>query len=69
MPLGWASVRDCTLKACHLRAPGYGNTNDAIGLRPDQPSEMRSDVPSHVTSVTTTTIAAIAIVQRRGMMG
>src|SRR5678816_2424128 len=48
----------------------YGNTNEAIGLRPGQPTEMRSDVPSHVTSVTTTTTAAaIAMVRRRGMLG
>lgn len=50
--------------------PVYGNTNEAMGLRPGQPTEMRSDVPSHVTSVTTTTTAAaaIAIVRRRGMV-
>jgi hypothetical protein len=50
--------------------PGvYGNRNEAIGLRPGQPNEMRSDFPSHVTSVTTTTTAAIVIVRRRGILG
>jgi hypothetical protein len=44
------------------RFDAYGNTNEAIGLRPGQPIEMRSDVPSHVTSDTATaTTAAIAI--------
>jgi len=37
-------------------------------FRPGQPTEMWSDVPSHVTSVTTTTNAAIAIVRKRGML-
>jgi len=37
-------------------------------LRPGQPNEIRSDVPSHVTSVTTTTTAAITIVRRRGIL-
>ena len=40
-----------------------------MGLRPGQPTEMRSDFPSHVTSVTTTTTAAIAIVRRRDILG
>jgi hypothetical protein len=44
-----------------------GNMNEAIGLRPGQPNETRSDVPSHVTSVTTTTTAVITIVRRRGI--
>jgi hypothetical protein len=34
--------------------------------RPGKPIEMRSDVPSHVTSVRTTTKATSAIVRRRG---
>ena len=46
-----------------------GNANEARGLRPGQPTEMRSAVPSHVTSVTATTTATIAIVRRRGMPG
>ena len=37
-------------------------------LRPGQPNEMCSDVPSHVTSVMTTTTATIAIVRRRGIL-
>ena len=45
----------------------YGNTNEASGLRPGQPNEMCSDVPSHVTSVTTMTAAANASVRRRGI--
>ena len=56
----------------HLRTDvfSYGNTNEAMGFCPGQPTEMRSDVPSHVTSVTTTTAtAAIAIVRRRGILG
>ena len=40
----------------------YGKTNGAIGFRPGQPNEIRSAVPSHVTSVTTTTMAASATV-------
>ena len=40
----------------------YGKTNGTIGFRPGQPNEIRSAVPSHVTSVTTTTMAASATV-------
>jgi hypothetical protein len=59
-----------TTRLADLRGgTGQGNTNDAIGRRPGQPTEMRSDVPSHVTSVkTTTTTAAIAIVRGRGIL-
>jgi hypothetical protein len=44
----------------------YGITSRTRRLRPGQPSEMCSDVPSHVTSVMTMTTAAIASVRRRG---
>ena len=46
----------------------YGNTIEAMRLRPGQPTEIRSDVPSHVTSVTATATATITIVRRRGML-
>ena len=51
-----------------IRVAAYGNTNWAKRLRPGQPNEMCSDVPSHVTSATTTTSATIAIVRRRGTL-
>jgi plastocyanin len=47
--------------------PGYGNSNEATGLRPGQPKETWSVVPSQVTSVRTTTAATNASVRRRGI--
>ena len=43
----------------------YGKTTSTMRRRPGKPIEMRSDLPSHVTSVRTTT-ATRAIVRRRG---
>jgi hypothetical protein len=39
-----------------------------MGFRRGQPSEMVSEVPFHITSVTTITAAAITSVRRRGML-
>ena len=60
---GRATVGPCVVSMVEA----YGNTSEASGLRPGQPTEMCSDVPSQVTSVTTMTAAAIAIVRRRGI--
>lgn len=44
----------------------YGRASWMSRRRPGKPTEMRSDLPSHVMSVRTTTSATSAIVRRRG---
>jgi hypothetical protein len=44
----------------------YGRTSWMMRRRPGKPIEMRSDLPSHVTSVRTTINATKAMVRRRG---
>ena len=44
----------------------YGKTSWTMRRRPGRPIEMRSDLPSQVTSVSTTISATKAIVRRRG---
>jgi hypothetical protein len=51
---------------CCSRGAYYGRTSWKMRRRPGTPNEMRSDEPSHVTSVRTTTNATRATVRSRG---